>query len=287
MNRLDDVSQGFQTFHNFEEAANRILKMMQMFIDINTLFIAKNDSLTNHIVDVINQDERLLSRGDELPFDETFCKLSVDCGNDVLIIKDINKDERSCRLSVTENLGEGCFIGIPIYYENGDNYGTICGLDQKPFDFNEKHVELFKTMSQVLSYVLELDKANRQIQHLSAPIVPVTHGVAVLPIIGEMYVERVEAIIALALSKSQELDLTYLIIDLSGISQINARVSESLLKIVTLLKLMGVKPLLTGIQPEMAINAVKGNVDLEDIIIEANLEKALSRLGFQFVRNGI
>ncbi|WP_050616347.1 STAS domain-containing protein [Bacillus testis] len=284
MNSAISIKGEMMALRNFEEAADSIIKMMSLFIDINSLFIAKNDNVTNHIVKALNQEEILISAGEELPFKETFCKLSVDFGRDILIIPDINQSELACHLDVTRRLGGGCFIGIPIYYKNGENYGTICGLDSRPFEFTDKHVELFKSMAKVLSYVLELDKANREIQHLSAPFVPITKGVAVLPIIGEMDDKRVESIIALALSKSQELELDYLIIDLSGISQIHTQTSDSLLKMVSLLQLIGVEPLLTGIHPSMALDAVKEDIHLGDILIEANLEQALIRLGFSLVK---
>jgi rsbT co-antagonist protein RsbR len=273
-------SSDFSKFKNFDEAAESILRIMSKFIDINTLFIAKNDKYTNEIVKVINKDDTLLEQEDSLPFEESFCKLSVQKGREILIIPDINKSDLTVSLNVTKKLGSGCFIGIPIYYEDGENYGTICGLDTKTFDFTQKHIELFETMGSLLTYVLELDNANKQIQNLSAPFVPITKGVAVLPIIGIINEDRAENIIFLALSKSQELSLDYLVIDLSGISQINNLVSASLLKIVNLLGLIGVTPILTGIHPNLALKAIEVNADLQKVTIEANLERALNKIGF-------
>ncbi|WP_078411412.1 GAF domain-containing protein [Priestia abyssalis] len=280
MQHSSELSNSIKTFKNFEEAAESILHMMGKFIDINTFFIAKNDTHTNEIVKVLNKDDALLEPGDTLPFKETFCKLSVERGKKVLIIPDINKSDLTVSLNVTKRLGSGCFIGIPIYYEDGENYGTICGLDTKPFTFTQSHIELFETMASLLTYVLELDRANKQIENLSAPFVPITKGVAVLPVIGFINEQRVENISFLALSKSQEMSLEYLVIDLSGILQINSLVSASLLKIVNLLELIGVKPILTGIRPDLALKAIQSDLDLQQVMIEANLERALNKLGF-------
>ncbi|MBW9235603.1 STAS domain-containing protein, partial [Leptospira santarosai] len=85
----------------------------------------------------------------------------------------------------------------------------------------------------------------------SAPMVPVTKGVAILPIIGEITASRAENIIHTALAKSQDYDLDYLIIDLSAVTHINATVSEALLKLANILGIIGVKPILTGFQPKM------------------------------------
>lgn len=269
-----------KSFKNFEEAANDILQIMSKFIDINTLFIARNDQRINEIVNVFNKDEVLLEQGDTLPFGETFCKLSVDHGRESLFIPDLHKNELTAALNVTKNLGGGCFIGIPIYYGNGENYGTICGLDKKPIELSQEHIEMFETMASLLTYVLDLDYANKQIQNLSAPFVPITNGVAILPVIGLMNEERVEHIIYSALTKSKELSLQYLIIDLSGIIQIDAIVTSSLLRIASILKLVGVTPILTGIRPDLALKAIEFNNNLQGITIEASLERALNRIGF-------
>lgn len=268
------------SFKNFEEAAESILRIMAEFIDINTLFIARNDKEINEIVKVTNREQKLLEEGSTSPFEETFCKLSVNNGQDILIIPDINESELSSSMEVTKKLGGGSFVGIPIYYEDGENYGTICGLDTKKVDFSEKHIELFRTMASLITHVIELDRANQQIENLSAPFVPIVNGVAVLPIIGFINEKRIEDITLSALTKSQDMSLEYLIIDLSGIVQINSLVSSSLLKIVNLLQLIGVTPILTGIRPDMAIKALEGYHDLQNIMIEANLERALQKIGF-------
>jgi len=273
-----------KSFQNFDDAADSILKMISKIVDMNTIFIAKNDKKTNRIVKAVNTKEVLVGEGDELPFKDTYCKLSVDHGREILVIEDITKNDLSQSLQVTDNLGSGSFIGIPIYYENGDNYGTICGLDTNNINFSDQHIEIFETMASLLTYVLELDKANQQIQTLSAPMVPVTKGVAILPIIGEITAPRAENIIHTALAKSQDYDLDYLIIDLSAVTHINATVSEALLKLANILGIIGVKPILTGFQPIMALNAIQVQADLKDILIESTLERALERIGFTLIK---
>ncbi|AQQ51895.1 GAF domain-containing protein [Planococcus lenghuensis] len=273
------IGENVKTFRNFDEAADNILRMMSQFIEINTLFIAKNDERTNQIMKAVNRDDVLVDEGKASPFEETLCKVSVDAGRQVVIIPDLKQSNLTMSLNVTEELGGGSFVGIPIYYENGENYGTICGLDTHPFEFSKEHVELFETMASLLTYVLELDEAYQQIQTLSAPFVPITKGIAILPVIGVISEERAEHIILLALTKSQELSLEYLIIDLSGISQINQFVVASLLRIVKLLELVGVTPILTGFHPQTAMKAIDVGEDLQNIQTEANLERALNKIG--------
>ncbi|MCG1023603.1 GAF domain-containing protein [Sutcliffiella horikoshii] len=274
-------------YKNFDEAADNILKMMSGLLDINTLFIAKNDRSTNRIMKVLNKKDILLEEGDTLPFEQTFCKLSVDFGSRTLFIPNLTQSDLTRDMGVTKKLGGGSFIGIPIYYEDGQNYGTLCGLDNRPHNFREDLIELFETMGSLLTYVLELDEAYQQIRSLSVPFIPITKGVAALTITGNVNEQRADTIISLALEKSQDLDLDYLIIDLSGIGKINEIVSYSLLKIVNLLQVIGVKPILTGITPDVAIKAIGIGFETEDILIQSNLEQALKKIGFSLYKDKV
>lgn len=279
------VGLGRAQFQNFDEAADTILNMMAKLLQINTLFIAKNDKVSNEIYKVMNQEETLLEVGTVLPFEQTFCKVSVDHGNHVLYIPDISTHESTKNLQVTHNLKSGSFVGIPIFTGNGDNYGTICGLDTNPFVLSDEHLNLFETMSDLLSYVLELDDAQRQIQNLSVPIVPLTQGIAILPVIGNITRRRVEQLVEVALIRSQELNLDYLFVDLSGITDMDHSAADSLMKITNLLNLLGVKPVLTGLRPETVLKTNQLGIELKNVMIEANLERALSKIGFSLQKN--
>lgn len=278
-NLLEHQDINYRKFNSFEEASTNILEMMSKFIQINTLFIAKNDKCTNRIEKVFNRDYLLLEENSSLPFEETYCKLAVDHGRKPLIISDINENELTKKLNVTSNLGSGSFIGIPIYYENGENYGTICGLDTVPFYFTKDHIQMFETMASLLSYLLELDKAHHEIQQLSAPLIPIVDGIAVLPIIGNLNFNRVETIRNIVLHQSQSLTLNHLVIDLLGSVTFDNTVAEFLLSIVKALNLMGISVILTGIKPELAIKIMESNIPLNDIPTYLNLKQALSSIG--------
>lgn len=277
-------TQASRSFRNFEEAADHILALLSMQLDINTLFIAKNDGRRNEIVRAVNAKETLVEEGHSSPLNQTFCSLSINHGKDALIIKDISADPLSNELEIASRFGHGSFVGIPVYYENGEVYGTICGLDTESFEFTEENQRLFEMMSSLLTYVLELEKANEQIQFLSSPLVPVTKGVAILPIIGDITAKRAQFILNDVLVKCSDQNLDYLVIDVSGVSQINSVVGEYLLKLVSMLKLVGIAPVLTGIQPYMALKVPHFAESLKGILIEANLETALKQLGFVLMK---
>lgn len=270
----------FKKYTTIEEASKNVLLLISRFIGINTLFVAKNDTQKNKIVDVINQNYTLLEKGSELPFEETLCRVAVKEGAQPLVIERLNENDLTKDLAVTHSLVDGSFIGIPIYYENGENYGTICAIDNKPFEFKEEHIEMFKTMATLLTSVLEVEKAYNDVYLLSVPIVPLGEGIGVVPIIGSVDEDRSELIMKIALEESQKRNLDYLVIDLSGMVKMDDRVSLHLVKIAHSLHLLGVKVVLTGFRPDLILKSAQHNVDFKYVVIKATLEQAI-----KFIRN--
>lgn len=275
------------SIQNFDQAAEKILAFMNYVIPVNTIFIAKNDKQVNKIEKVINKGKVLLRSGDALPFKDTFCKLSVDYGDQVLIINDLVSNELTKDMAVTHNLGGGSFIGIPIYYGNGDNYGTICGLDDQPFHFTDEHLEHFRTMASLLSYVLDLDLANREIEKLSAPLVVLTQGVAILPIIGNISANRIDYIINSTLTQCTSQYISSIIMDLSGIHKMDSLVSHFLGKLIATLKLVGVTPIIIGIKPDHAQTLAETNQMVSGVLVKSHMEAALSHIGFSLSRQTV
>jgi rsbT co-antagonist protein RsbR len=270
----------YNTISNFDEAAEKILAFMNYVIPINTIFIAKNDKQVNRIEKVVNKNKDLLHSGDDLPFDDTYCKLSVDHGDQVLVIDDLNHNQLTRDMNVTHNLGGGSFIGIPINYSSGENYGTICGLDDQQFDFTSEHLEHFRTMASLLSYVLDLDRANKEIERLSAPLVVLSQGIAILPIIGNINENRANYIISSTLTQSTSQYITNILIDVSGLHNIDTLVTHFIFKLVSTLKLLGITPIIIGIKPDHAQVLAETNQLTSDVLVKSKIEDALTHLGF-------
>jgi anti-anti-sigma regulatory factor len=181
-------------------------------------------------------------------------------------------------MDVTKNLGGGSLIGVPINYKNGDNYGTLCGMDLRPYHFTEKHKDLFKAMAKLLGNVLDLEKRTLQVQMLSVPLVPIYDHVAVLPIIGEVDSERTTRIMEHTLQEASKGELEYIIFDLSGLAEIDSESVMNLMKIADSLKLVGVSMIFTGIRPDLAKKAILDRNGFENIQVEASLKQAIASI---------
>lgn len=270
-----------QKFQNFNEAANQVLKMLSGRMKINTLFIAENDGEHNTIMKAFNRDEELVKEGSVSPLDQTFCGLVIRHGEEALKIEDISTDEQAAALDIAADYDNGSFMGIPIYYENGEVYGTICGLDKEPYTFTEEDQEMFTMLSSLLTYILELETAKEEIQKLSSPLVPLSNQISILPIIGHITLTRAKQMIEDVVNKvGQGHGVDYLIVDFSGITQIDSRIEQPLLDLIKTLKIMGVIPIITGISPSIALNIPHFAHALKGERMEATLKIAIEQLGF-------
>lgn len=120
-----------------------------------------------------------------------------------------------------------------------------------------------------------LKKAKSAFLELSVPVVPITKGIAILPLIGEVDTERATLLLEETLKKANELKLSHLLFDLSGVMVVDTMVAHQIFKIVDALGLLEVKTILIGIRPEVAQTMIQLGIDFSKITIKANLEQAL------------
>ncbi|KLV28660.1 anti-sigma-factor antagonist [Priestia megaterium] len=138
----------------------------------------------------------------------------------------------------------------------------------------DKAVYVF-SLTYVNIYQETLRKAKSAFLELSVPVVPITKGIAILPLIGEVDTERATLLLEETLKKANELKLSHLLFDLSGVMIVDTMVAHQIFKIVDALGLLGVKTILIGIRPEVAQTMIQLGIDFSKITIKANLEKAL------------
>ncbi|MBY0201440.1 STAS domain-containing protein [Priestia megaterium] len=120
-----------------------------------------------------------------------------------------------------------------------------------------------------------LQKAKSAFLELSVPVVPITKGIAILPLVGEVDTERATLLLEETLKKANELKLSHMLFDLSGVMIVDTMVAHQIFKIVEALGLLGVKTILIGIRPEVAQTMIQLGIDFSQITIKANLEQAL------------
>lgn len=110
-----------------------------------------------------------------------------------------------------------------------------------------------------------IDAIEKEILELSAPIVPIKNGVAVLPLIGDFSNPRAAHILNEVIPKISQLDLEILVLDFSGIHSFDTFVAQKIFQIKDLLNLLDIQPVITGIRPSIAQTAVNLGIDIKDL----------------------
>lgn len=127
-------------------------------------------------------------------------------------------------------------------------------------------------------YKDELILNQRQlVEHLTVPIIPVSPTIAVLPLIGKFDSYRMDIIEEKVLSEISRLNIEVLIVDLSGIPDIDEYTISKFQQVLSGVKMMGSSAVLTGIRPnlanKMASLGMNSGANLE---VKGTLQQALN-----------
>lgn len=121
-------------------------------------------------------------------------------------------------------------------------------------------------------------KLKKVINEIGMPIVPVFDGIAVMPLVGMIDEDRISHVMDDIPKKIQQQKLEHLIIDVSGIYNIDEVVAEFLYKMNAIVELLGVTLTFTGFRPELALKTVETGLDLGKFKTMASVQHALSKL---------
>jgi sigma-B regulation protein RsbU (phosphoserine phosphatase) len=89
--------------------------------------------------------------------------VAIGSGREPLVIENTQTNPLTSHMAITEGLGGGCFIGVPIILSDGRVFGTLCALDTKPYHFKQEDIVMFKTLASHISYVIELEDAQARL----------------------------------------------------------------------------------------------------------------------------
>ncbi|ARI78425.1 STAS domain-containing protein [Halobacillus mangrovi] len=121
-----------------------------------------------------------------------------------------------------------------------------------------------------------IDEQENTINELSSPVIDLSNGKALLPLVGEIDTFRASSILENTLAKCTEKNTNHLYIDLSGVYLVDTMVAQQIFQLINALKLIGVETTMSGIRPEIAHTAVHLGIDFGNISITPTLAKAFS-----------
>ncbi|WLR54538.1 STAS domain-containing protein [Mesobacillus subterraneus] len=164
---------------------------------------------------------------------------------------------------------EAIALNLPIaeFYDLLSDFDTV--VDRAVHWLSISYTRMFYT---------RINIAEASALELSIPVIKISDKIGVLPIIGDIDTQRAQELMNKALSKGSELSLEHLIIDLSGVPIIDTMVADRVFKVIKGLSLLGINAILSGIRPEIAQTMVNLGVDVSNIPITSNLQRAMEQL---------
>jgi rsbT co-antagonist protein RsbR len=144
-----------------------------------------------------------------------------------------------------------------------------------------------------VGFVQERERVIRQqqeaIRELSTPVLQVRERLLILPIIGVIDAQRARQLTEQLLRSIRNNRARVVVIDITGVPSVDAKVANHLLQTVDATRLMGASVIVTGLSSEIALTLVTIGVDLTKINavgdLQGGLEEAERVLGYKVIRD--
>lgn len=171
-------------------------------------------------------------------------------------------------------------VEILNYKKNGGSFWNLLHIDPIYLEDEDKHyfVGIQKDITDFKEAEEKITLYNREIQLLSTPLVPIKQGVSVLPLIGNIDERRVDSIVERIIPKLSKEEVETLILDLSGFSNMDEQATIGIFQLNDLLKLKGVRLIITGITPKIAMRTKGLNIDFINFITYGSVKQAIEAI---------
>jgi anti-anti-sigma regulatory factor/CHASE3 domain sensor protein len=143
-------------------------------------------------------------------------------------------------------------------------------------ELEQRGIRLGETNRQLRDAFADLERSKQQaILELSTPVLQLSAGVLVLPIIGALDVERAQQIDDRLLAEVRARRARVVVIDVTGVPEIDSLVAAQLLGTVTAVRLLGARAITTGVSGELAAALVALEVDFTVVESYADLQRGV------------
>ncbi len=134
----------------------------------------------------------------------------------------------------------------------------------------------------------QLLEKQRTILQLALPVVRLWDGILLLPLVGDIDVNRAALLMESTLNAITQNGARVVILDITGVPHFDSHVANSLIKTVQAARLLGVECMLVGISAEVARSLILLGIDISFMqtfsTLESGLVQALARQNYRIVR---
>ncbi len=121
-----------------------------------------------------------------------------------------------------------------------------------------------------------IQQQQQVIRELTVPVLPVSQGTLVVPLVGAVDSARLAMLNDRALRQVERSKAQRLILDITGVPVVDKQVAQGLMQVLAALRLLGCEGVLVGVQPEVAQAMVGSGLDLDAVRTYSDLQAALA-----------
>ena len=141
----------------YEEDFDELAQLIALICDVPIAVISMIDDKRQWYKTKVGID------GNETPKEETFCQYTV-LQDELIEISDALLDERvKNNPHVTSENGIRFYAGMPLKAENGSNIGTVCVVDGKPKELNDRQKKALKLLTKQAMHLIEVRQKNKSL----------------------------------------------------------------------------------------------------------------------------
>lgn len=207
----------------------------------------------------------------------------------LFVHRSVAKPLRSLQ-TVAEQMARGNY-GQPAIVKTQDEIGQLgqafntmttavqereTALQQLTVSLEQRSVEVERALAELRQSVKERDELSQTIRELSSPVLPVMHGVLVMPLIGVIDSERISLLTQSLLDAVERHRAGTVILDVTGVPIVDTQVARALLHVAETTRLLGAQTILVGLRPELAQTIVSLDLRLAGLVTRADLQSGIT-----------
>lgn len=196
----------------------------------------------------------------------------------------IEERRRIGRIHEAVGITPTLYIGAYAYYLN--RLGML--IRQKMADDPDTALKLYLSLQKIAHFDMALaletyvearertiETQQREMSELPTPVLKLKPGLILIPVVGAMDASRARNLTIALLEGIRRFQARALVLDITGVPQIDSAVANHLIQAMQAARLMGAKSVLTGISAEVAQSLVKIGVGKADLNTAGDLQSGM------------
>lgn len=196
----------------------------------------------------------------------------------------ISERRRIGRIHEAAGITPTLYIGSYAYYLN--RLGQL--IREKMADDPDRAFNLYLSLQKIAHFDMALaletyvearehtiEQQQREMSELPTPVLKLKAGLILIPVVGTLDAVRARNLTVALLEGIRHYQARAVVLDITGVSDIDSAVANHLIQAMQAARLMGAKSVLTGVSSDVAMSLVKLGVGKADLHTAGNLESAI------------